>query len=55
MTEKQRIQNLQKALGIIRKGVADFNTAARKENNSDRTEQSREILEMVDRVINIYA
>lgn len=55
MTDKQKIQNLQKALGVIRKGVVDFNTNARKENNAERIENSREILEMVDRVINIYA
>jgi len=55
MTDKERVKNLQKALGVIRKGVSDFRENARKDNNTDRVEHSSEILQMIERVINIYA
>ena len=54
MTEQQRIKNLQKALGVIRKGILDFQQSAEKDGNDSKAETSREILEMVPRVINIY-
>ena len=55
MTDKERVKNLQKALGVIRKGVSDFRENARKDNNTDRVAHSSEILQMIERVINIYA
>ena len=55
MTDNERIKNLQKALGVIRKGVSDFQNSARKKGDAEREEISGEILEMITRVINIYA
>ena len=55
MTEQERIKNLQRALGVIRKGVSDFLAMYEKEENTPATEASAEILDMVDRVIDIYA
>tara|TARA_R110002110_G_scaffold396657_1_gene611620 strand:- start:44 stop:211 length:168 start_codon:yes stop_codon:yes gene_type:complete len=55
MTDNEKIKNLQKALGVIRKGVVDFETAAQKRNEEERAKVSSEILNMVDRVIGIYA
>jgi hypothetical protein len=55
MTDKERIKNLQKALGVIRKGVLDFRSTALKKQEEERANTSHEILEMVDRVIGIYA
>tara|TARA_A100001515_G_scaffold86251_1_gene68527 strand:+ start:366 stop:533 length:168 start_codon:yes stop_codon:yes gene_type:complete len=54
MNEKEKIKNLQKALGVIRKGVLDFQQNAEKDGDNTKAETSREILEMVTRVINIY-
>ena len=55
MTDKERIKNLQKALGVIRKGVIDFQNSALKKKQEERANTSHDILEMVDRVIGIYA
>jgi len=55
MTDKEKIKNLQKALGVIRKGIVDFQNSALKKQEEDRANTSHEILEMVDRVIRIYA
>ena len=55
MTDKERIKSLQKALGVIRKGVSDFEASAQKRNEDERAKVSGEILNMVDRVISIYA
>ena len=55
MTDKERIKNLQKAMGVIRKGVLDFQESARKEEEREKEEVMGQVLQMVDRVISIYA
>ena len=51
----KRIKDLQKALGVIRKGVTDFQAKYVKDEKDEASEAASKILEMVDRVIDIYA
>ena len=51
----ETIKSLRKALGIIRKGVTDFQAKYTKDESPDARDASVEILDMVDRVIDIYA
>ena len=54
-TDKERIKDLQKAVGVIRKGVADFKNSYSNKKKEEAANASSEILAMVDRVIKIYA
>jgi protein involved in ribonucleotide reduction len=52
---EQRAKNLAKALGVIRKGVTDFQDKYVRAEDEAAAKAAAEILDMVDRVIDIYA
>jgi len=55
MTDNEKVKNLQKAIGIIRKSVVEFRDNAQAGKGPDTVDEAmNELLEIVGRVINIY-